>query len=348
MADHIDFSVNQVARFREGADHARSDLWRIQRETEYQAQENLFQAEKILKYVEGVLNMMEEDRKTAEQVREHNKVALDRMKNRLYELERELSRLEQQHVEALREVCDAQAYWANAIGSPLSPDASDDEKRAHQSHIDAARQAYDAAERRERQIKEAIKIQKEKIEALRKLIDRTKKIIEELAVFIRKIKEQIVQVDQYRRRLIDDSNKLKWEMPKFSNASHESAQGLGSCVDQGGKAMEYGRRIWQALDPEGSAGGDSCAITFTDHNAMGYLYKELQTVCGDYEDAEEDVRERARGHSQTMQDAVIANAGVILTEVCGNCRNTVRKLQQTARDCRTADMNLRAYYDLRR
>ena len=348
MADHIDFSVNQVARFRQGADQARSDLERVQRETECEARETLFRAEKLLKYVEDVLSMMEDDRKTAEGVREHNKAALSRMKNRLYELERELSQLEQEHTEALRRVCDTQAYWANAIGSPLSPDASDDEKRAHQRHIDAARQAYDAAEMRARQLKEAIKKKKETIEALKKLIERTKKAIEELEVFIRKIKEQIVQTDNYRRRLIDDISRLKWEMPKFSSAGSAADQGLGSCVGHADRAMEYGRRIWQALDPEGSAGGDSCDITFTDHKVMGYLHKELYTVCGDYEDAEEDVREKARDHSLTMQDAVIANTGAILNEVCGNCRNTVRKLQQTARDCRTADLNLRAYYDLRR
>lgn len=346
MADNIHFSVNDVHHFRDGAKNALDDICTIDREADAKARHTLFEAERIIKHVDGVLNVMEEDKKTASAVRSHNKEVLARMENHLYELERKLAQLEETCNRARTDLVNASSYESRVSTMAISPDASSEERASRQKLIESAHRATEAARQRVRMLENEIRKLKEAIRLLKENIEQTKKLIELLYQIIKKLEESISQTATYRRRLIDDKHQLEWELPKYSNVRHNSTMALQHCDDCANRASEYGRKLYRLLDPDGSVSSDNCYISFSDRTALGTLSTELSRICNAYEDSEYDMRKQAKAHGETMQDAVMTRTTQIVGDVLRSCSHPVRQLQHTARDCKAADRELRAYYDL--
>ena len=347
MDDNIDFSLNDVFRFREGSELALDSIYELDRVVDAEANRVLFEAERIIEHVKGEMNVMEDDRKTAEDVREHNRDVLSRMEQRLSELEREASQLAASYSTACQQQQAAAAAESKLRNTsvPSTGNSEADAKLAaiREKQLAAAGSNVRAANQQVSDIQSAQRSVDADIRALQKAIRQVKRTIEELGRIIKRLEEKLAQASEYLRKLTDAKHQLEWKFRDYSNAYHNSTLSLRSCISCSDQAEEHGRMLLQLLDPDGHAASNDCRICFRDRNALSHFARELDRLLCRYEDTERTFQNRRHGHSATLQDTVPAAANRYANDICGGCNRMSGELKETAQTCRKAERELHAY-----
>lgn len=351
MAENVSFRIVDIRKFQGGVEKAQEQMHQIYGEADHRAGEELWKADELYKHVEYVLDLMDEDRRTAEEVLEHNKNVIYTMEQDLSRLEREAAELAAAYSKAYDNYENAKEAETRARNTELNSTGNSqlDSKMAalREQSIKTAHSAVRQSESNLSAVKAQQSANAKSVEDLRKAIEKVKQINERLYHFIRQIKVSIEQVAVYRKQLQDDTHALRWELPQFTSASHTCTMNMVQYQELANRAIACGLQLCDQLDPEHEVGHDDCLIYFTDLHALGRISKGLQCVCEGCETAQDTMTENARFHAMVMQDATIAETSAVLTQLCGNCWDRIRELRDTAGRCAKADACLQEYYRLK-
>jgi len=351
MGESINFTVNDILGYQNAVENALEQVYEIERQVDYRANEELRKAEELLKHVNYVLDTMDADRKTAWEVKEHDETVLSRLKQHLTDLQAQASQLQSAHSDA------AESYKAAAaeetrirnISVPSTGDSATDQRmqQMRSQKLAGARADVQQASAALSRIEQQQNAVNREIGNTQSAIETVRRYIEELDRFIRRIQQEIEEVARYRDRLNSDMQQLQWEFNSFSLSSTDIQNRLRECTDLANRAAEHGRNICSYLDLDMGSSGDYTQITFHDLHALPLFAKDLETLCRRYEDTQDDVFRKAKYYGQIMEDDVIRETTAILREECFHCEDTVGKLKDAAKRCQKAGAELRAYYDLK-